>query len=88
MIGSEYSHTRKLLTKPLPGNGSWRYFQNEKTVTEAVITPEANDEAAVLFDNAAWEAPADETPSDDEGANVTADNADTAADESEVIGDE
>jgi len=84
LVGSEYSKIRALMCKPLPGNSGWRYYQNEKTVLESASAPEATDEAAVLPDNAAGDAPADETPSDDEGANVTADNTDTAVDESEA----
>jgi len=35
LIGSEYSRVRALLTKPLPGNGAWRYYQNEKEAEDA-----------------------------------------------------
>jgi len=70
LVGSEYSKIRQLLTKPLSGNGAWRFFQNEKAVTEAASAPQAIDEAANLPDNAEGETPADETPTNDEGANV------------------
>jgi len=35
LIGGEYSRIRQLLTKPLSGNGAWRYGVPERTVTEA-----------------------------------------------------
>ena len=88
LVGSEYSRIRQLLTKPLSGNGAWRFGTPEKAVSEAASAPETTDEAVILPDNAAGNAPADETPSDDESANVAEANADTAADESEVAGDE
>jgi len=71
LVGGQYSRIRQLLTKPLDGNGAWRYFQHEKAVEEA--------------ETAQGETPADETPSDEEGANVAEDNADTAEVEGEVL---
>jgi hypothetical protein len=35
MVGSEFATARKILTKPLSGNGSWRYGKPSITETEA-----------------------------------------------------
>ena len=75
LVGSEYSRIRQILTKPLSGNGAWRYGAPEKAV----------EEAASEAETAQAEIPADETPNDDDGANVTADNADTTETEGEVL---
>jgi len=73
LVGGQYSRIRQLLTKPLSGNGAWRYGLPETAVEEAAFEAET----------AQTEIPADETPSDDEGANVAEDNADTT--EGEVL---
>jgi len=46
LVGSKYSRIRALMTKSLPGNGAWRYFQNEKAVEEAATAPQSADDAA------------------------------------------
>ena len=58
LIGGEYSRIRQLLTKPLSGNGAWRYGVPERAVTEAAPAPETipSDETP------AYAAPADKTP--------------------------
>jgi len=48
LVGGEYGRIRQLLTKPLSGNGAWRYGAPEKAVIEAAPAPEI--------------IPADETP--------------------------
>ena len=78
LVGQEYSRIRQLLTKPLSGNGSWRYFQNEKAVEDTASAPSEAETAQT-------ETPADETPSDSEGASMTDNNADTADVEGEVL---
>ena len=75
LVGQEYSRIRQLLTKPLSGNGSWRYFQNEKAVTKAASAPSETETAHT-------ETPADETSIAEEGANVAVDTADV---EGEVL---
>jgi len=81
LVGREYGHIRQLLTKPLSGNGAWRYGLPEKAVEETASAPQTADES-----------PADEalgdTPAETEGANVGDINADTAEASEEVSGDE
>jgi len=78
LIGGEYSRIRKLLTSPLTGNSSWRYFQNEIAVEETASAPQTAEES-----------PADETLEDAraaaEDANVGDINADTTEAEGEVL---
>jgi len=82
LVGGEYSRIRQLLTKPLSGNGAWRYGLPEKeAVEETASAPQTAEES-----------PADEalgdTPAEAEGTNVGEINADTAEDGEEVSGDE
>ncbi|MCL2499305.1 MAG: hypothetical protein FWE90_03095 [Defluviitaleaceae bacterium] len=81
LVGSEYSRIRQILTKPLSGNGAWRYGAPEKAVEETASAPQN-----------AGKSPADEalgdTPTETESANVDDINADTAEDGEEVSGDE
>jgi len=78
LVGGEYSRIRQLLTKPLSGNGAWRYGLPEKeAVEETASAPQTAEES-----------PADEalgdTPAEDEGANVGDITADTAEGSEEV----
>jgi hypothetical protein len=84
LVGSEYSKIRQLLTKPLSGNGAWRFGTQEKTVNEDASEPLVTEVATDLPDNAARNIPADEIPADDDDANVADTNADTAVDDNEV----
>jgi len=79
LVGSEYSRIRQLLTKPLSGNGAWRYGLLEKEAVEETASAPENAE----------ESPANEalgdTPTEAEGANVGNITADTAEVEGEVF---
>jgi len=82
LVGSKYSRIRALMTKPLPGNGAWRYYQNEKT-TEDDAQSEATErelpDTATEDATTALEISDDSTAMPDISANL---------DESEVNGDE
>ena len=46
LVGSEYSRIRQLLTKPLSGNGAWRYGLPEKeAVEETASAPQTAEES-------------------------------------------
>jgi len=61
LVGSEYSKIRQLMTKPLTGNGAWRYGEAEKeAVTEAAS--EGLKVSFVMADTAAGKAPSINTP--------------------------
>jgi len=81
MVGGEYGRIRQLLTKPLSGNGAWRYGLPETAVEETASAPQTAEESPA--DEAS-----DDTPIEEEGANVGDINADTAEEEGEVAGDE
>ena len=81
LVGGQYSRIRQLLTKPLSGNGAWRYGLPETAVEETAFAPQTAEESPA--DEAS-----DDTPIEEEGANVGDINADTAEEEGEVAGDE
>jgi len=81
MVGGEYGRIRQLLTKPLSGNGAWRYGLPEKAVEENASAPQNAEESPA--DEAS-----DDTPIPIEGANMGDINADTVEKECEVAGDE
>jgi len=58
LIGGEYSRIRQLLTKPLSGNGAWRYGVPERAVAEAAPAPETFP----ADETPAYAVPADKTP--------------------------
>ena len=79
LVGQEYGQIRKLMTKQLSGNGSWRYGAPDKT-KDVASEPQAAEDAMDLPNNVAEEVPTDEAPIDDEGIK-TADAESEATDE-------